>query len=172
MILSIDIGRRNLGWVIGNKETIKFGLYDIDEGKKYNSIIDRTRKIHELLGTLFSKYPIETVIIEKQVNKNTVAMELMYLFVSAAYFYCKSVILYPPRLKFTSLAINYSTKNKAHKKLSISLIKNYLERYYPNDYSEFMNYSKQDDISDAALMLLTYMYRGNSAELLKIKDSI
>ena len=173
MILSIDIGRRNLGWAVGNEESLEFGLYDLDgEKNKYLSILARTERIHNFLKSLFEKYNIETVIIEKQVNKNTVAMELMYLFVSAVYFYCKKVILYQPVKKFTTLAIKYSTKNKEHKKLVVDIVQNYLEKYNPEAYEEFKGYRKKDDISDAILMMLTYMYKTDKEELLKIKGPL
>ena len=169
MILSIDIGRRNLGYVIGNKESLTFGLYDIDEGKRGKGILYRTVRIHEFLKEKFDRYPIETVIIEKQVPKNIVAWELMCLFVSAAYIYTKNIVLYNPKRKFTSLSVDYTTKHKAHKKLAIDLVKNYLAKYKPEDYYFFETFTKQDDISDALLMLLTYMYKGNKKELMKIR---
>ena len=171
MILSIDIGRRNLGYVIGNKQSLTMGLYDIDEGKRGKGVLYRTVRIHEFLKEKFDKYPIEVVIIEKQVPQNKVAMEIMYLFVSAVYFYCKKVILYQPKRKFTSLSVNYTTKHKAHKKLAIDLVKNYLEKYKPEDYCIFESFTKQDDISDALLMMLTYMYKRDKEELMKIRDA-
>ena len=170
MILSIDIGRRNLGYVIGNKQSLTMGLYDIDEGKRGKGVLYRTVRIHEFLKEKFDKYPIEVVIIEKQVPQNKVAMEIMYLFVSAVYFYCKKVILYNPKRKFTSLSVNYTTKHKAHKKLAIDLVKNYLEKYKPEDYYIFETFTKQDDISDALLMMLTYMYKRDKEELMKIRS--
>ena len=171
MILSIDIGRRNLGYVIGNKQSLTMGLYDIDEGKRGKGVLYRTVRIHEFLKEKFDKYPIEVVIIEKQVPQNKVAMEIMYLFVSAVYFYCKKVILYNPKRKFTSLSVNYTTKHKAHKKLAIDLVKNYLEKYKPEDYYLFESFTKQDDISDALLMMLTYLFKGDKEELMKIRDA-
>ena len=173
MILSIDIGRRNLGWCIGDGKTIEFGLYDIDGARgKYLPILVRTERIHQFLDDLFAKYTIETVIIEKQVNRNTVAMELMNLFVATAYFYCKNIVLYSARLKFTTLGIEYSTKGKAHKKLSVDLVRNYLMRTDEKALREFRGYKKKDDISDAVLMMLTFLYKNDKEELVRLREKV
>ena len=83
-ILSIDIGIHNLGYSLYDVDNNKlfFDLYDIDEkiSKNDNIILSRTKIINDFVKNIFDKHNnINTVIIEKQVNVNTMAMELMYL---------------------------------------------------------------------------------------------
>ena len=119
---------------------------------------------------MFEKYLIKTVIIERQVNYNTMAMELMYLLTSAVYFFCQNIIIYDPKLKFSTLSLKYDVKNKQHKKLSINIVQSYLKRFHENLLEEFIKYDKKDDISDSLLMLLTYYYKNDKKKLLNIRS--
>ena len=117
-ILSIDIGIHNLGWCVmetnPNTPYLEFGLYDIDEdNKNKDTVLYRTAKVHEFVKQIFDIYNVSTVIIERQVNVNTMAMELMYSLVSSIYPYTRNIIIFDPKLKFTTLSLKYDTKNKS-----------------------------------------------------------
>ena len=178
-ILSIDIGIHNLGWSVmeTTKDTnnhipyLEFGLYDIDEDNKNKDIVlYRTAKVYEFVKQIFDKYNVLTVIIERQVNVNTMAMELMYSLVSSVYPYTRDIIIFDPKLKFTTLSLKYDTKSKQHKKLSVYIVYSYLHHKYPEHVNKFMSYTKRDDISDAVLMLLVYVYKSNKQELAIIRN--
>ena len=178
-ILSIDIGIHNIGYALYNIEEDKlyFDLYDVDShltsaDKKCNVVVVRTKYISTFVDNVFSKYNINKVIIERQVNNNTMAMELMYSLTACVYHYCKNIIIFDPKMKFTALGLTYTTKNKAHKKLSINIIYHYIQKYYPHLIEQFDNTEKQDDISDAMLMIFIYLNKGNVEGLMKIKDVI
>ena len=119
---------------------------------------------------IFDNYNVSTVIVERQVNVNTMAMELMYSLVSSIYPYTRDIIIFDPKLKFTTLSLKYDTKNKQHKKLSVCVVYNYLLHKYPEHVNKFMSYTKRDDISDAVLMLLVYVYKNNKQELATIRN--
>lgn len=192
--LSIDIGIHNLGYAIGlqNSAAIlhkqrneveaatiattlySFGLFDIDDKikKSANIVMERVRLVSMFLKQIFKNLPITIVIIERQVNTNVMAMELMYCVASCCYQYCRNIIIFDPKLKFTKLKIPYETKNKAHKKLSIKIIRNYISNYYEDLLERFVSYDKLDDISDAVFMLLVYSYNDNPAELKKLRKCI
>ena len=177
-ILSIDIGIHNLGWCVMNTTSedeqntfIDFDLYDIDkENNNKDIVLYRTAKVHEFVKQIFDKYSVSTVIVERQVNVNTMAMELMYSLVSAIYVYTNNIIIFDPKLKFTTLSLKYDTKSKQHKKLSIYIVYNYLRHKYPDLVNKFMSYSKRDDISDAILMLLVYVYKNDKHKLITIRN--
>lgn len=176
-ILSIDIGIHNIGYAVYDMTTeeIIFGLYDTDSqltsaDKKANVVVTRTKYIHMFISCMFSKYNIQKVIIERQVNNNTMAMELMYLITSAVYHFCKNIIIFDPKLKFTKLGLTYNTKNKAHKKLSIKIVKNFITKYHPQLLNTFNENAKQDDISDAILMILVHVNINDVDKLADIKE--
>ena len=178
VILSIDIGIHNLGYAIYDKNTINehktesllFDLYDLDENiekkdKKNNIVLTRAKYINKFIKDIFNEYNINVVIIERQVNTNTRAMELMYLLTATIYNYCSNIIIFDPKLKFTKTGLIYNTKNKAHKKLSIKVIETYLINNYPSLLQRFQQYDKKDDISDAVFMLLIYRFENNKNKL-------
>lgn len=174
-ILSIDIGIHNLGYSImnTNMSNINFGIFDLDkhiQKSSKNIVLDRIKYISMFIKQIFDKLNITKVIIERQVNNNTMAMELMYCIASTCYQYCSDIVIFDPKLKFTKLRINYDTKNKNHKKLSIKIMRNYITKYYPKYLDKFNSYDKQDDIADSLFMLLININEDNITELNKILE--
>lgn len=169
-LLSIDIGTSNLGYTFIDFDTehgladmgIRFGIFQIDAGKKVKDsiVIHRIKKVKEL----FSMFPIlDYVIIERQVNINTEAMELMYAIASAAMSRVSDncVTIFDPALKFTHYHLKYNTKGKAHKRLSIQIANEFLEKYYPELIDEFSTYEKKDDISDSLNQAIVWLRKNN-----------
>lgn len=166
MTLTIDIGIKNLGWAIINKENeLFFDVHDIEKEiipkniKKLGIINQRIYILKQFIDKLCSEYEITKIVIEKQVNSNTIAMELMYLLTTlcSEKVGIENTIIYDPKKKFTDLKINYDTRNKAHKKLSIELISKWLNENDKNNYEKLQNYSKKDDICDCIWMNLMFM---------------
>jgi Holliday junction resolvasome RuvABC endonuclease subunit len=163
MSLSIDIGIKNLGWsIIDAENNIDFGIYNVDEEivpkniKKIGVVHSRIWILKEFINGICDKNNINTIIIEKQVNRNTIAMELMYLLVTlcSEKVGIENVIIYDPKKKFTTLKMEYDTRNKAHKKKSIEIISRWLQENDKNNYVKLQNYDKKDDISDSIWMNL------------------
>ena len=150
-ILSFDIGVKNLALAVIEYPQISFKLNDISKAK---DALDRCRTVQELMRDV--KENVTAVVIEKQYPTNTVAMELMYSIISFALSFTDNIYLFPPKEKFDFLGLEYTTKNKAHKKLSVELAKKFLARNYPPLYQEFCRYSKQDDIADALNQALVF----------------
>ena len=152
-ILSIDIGVKNLAYAIITFPAVTFDVIDISKTK---DAIERCRLINRYIGNIIKENSIDTVVIEKQFLGNTVAMELMYSIITLALTLDRRVHLFDPKEKFVYLDLEYNTKNKAHKKLSVNIARNFLKNF-ENKYSCFMfqmlynfeKYKKQDDIADA-----------------------
>ena len=177
MYLSIDIGLKNLGYALYDKEhdELTFDVYDVDShlrNKRKDLVVSRSNILHDFIKDLFTKHDIGEVIIERQVNSNTQAMEMMYLLTGILTNYNVKVKIFDPKQKFTRLNIKYDTKNKAHKKLSVSIVKNYIKTTYPDLLERFTSYKKLDDISDAILMLFVEVYKKNTPMLCKLKGSM
>lgn len=162
--LSIDIGIRHLGYSILTTEGLIFDIFDIEDTykkdsrlKKINSVpVQRAYVLNEFLTRIINEYSIEKIIVERQVQTNTMAMEIMYCIISLCItkIPLENLIIYDPKKKFTDLHLKYTTKNKAHKKLSIAVCSETLERLYPALVESFNKHKKKDDIADSVLMNL------------------
>ena len=157
-LLSIDIGIKNLGWAYFNGEELTFDIYVIDDAHKKSKesvVIYRCRRIEEFFKQ-FEDKPIDYVVIERQVNNNTMAMELMYAITMKALTITENVCIFDPKLKFTFYKEEYTTKNKQHKKRSVEKAREYLTATHNDLLSLFETHEKLDDISDAINQGLTY----------------
>lgn len=162
--LSIDIGIRHLGYSILTADGLVFDIFDIEEAyikhpllKKINSVpVQRSYVLNQFLTDIIERYKIECIIVERQVQTNTIAMEIMYSIISLCItkIPLDALIIYDPKKKFTDLHLKYSTKNKEHKKLAIEVCRKYLIELYPSLLDQFDGHKKKDDISDSILMNL------------------
>ena len=171
-ILSIDIGYKNLGYTIFKIDRSKpitlrnivpyfdvFNMTAYTAKLKLNTVESRCIAVHAFFEDIAKKYNITRIIIEKQVPSNTIAMELMYSIYTKALQYCehKEIIIFDPKLKFSSINEEYDTKNKKHKRQSILYAGNAIKSMYPDLLQQFNNHSKKDDIADSFNMLLVNM---------------
>lgn len=162
--LSIDVGTRHLGYSILTNEGLIFDIFDIEDTynrdpklKKLDSIpVQRAYVLDQFLTDIIEKYSIERIIVERQVQTNIVAMEIMYSIISLCItkISLDALIIYDPKKKFTDLHLKYSTKNKEHKKLSINVCREKLAQLYPALLPSFEKHKKKDDIADSILMNL------------------
>ena len=162
--LSIDIGIRHLGYSILTNEGLIFDIFNIEDTynkdpklKKLNSVpVQRAYVLNQFLTDIIEEYSIERIIVERQVQTNTVAMEIMYSIISLCItkIPLDALIIYDPKKKFTDLHLKYSIKNKEHKKLSINVCREKLAQLYPALLPSFEKHKKKDDIADSILMNL------------------
>ena len=77
-------------------------------------------------------------------------------------------------MKFTSIGLNYDTKNKNHKKKSIELAKKLLSKLNNDELMErFLSNSKQDDIADAINQAIVWSYKNKkltSKQIIELYD--
>lgn len=174
--LSIDIGLKNLGYSVfttGTSESVEdgsstgtlfFGIFSIEEAianekslKKTNSVVvQRSYVLAKFLRELIEKYSIERVIVERQVQTNVAAMELMYSIISISLTMVdlKNLVIYDPKKKFSEMSLRYDTKNKKHKKLSVQTARVILNKYFQELVPSFEEHPKKDDLADSILMNL------------------
>lgn len=161
--LSIDLGLKHLGYAIirYDKEGIKrfedltlsFGLLDISRSSTVQSRC-------EVINQFISSERWDCVIVERQVHSNIRMMELMYSCVMCCVSHDINVQLFDPKMKFKN--IEYTTRNKQHKKLSINIFTDVLRQHYSMDLLQrFNNETKKDDIADAANQAITYLMNVN-----------
>ena len=171
-ILSLDLGIKNLGFaVIGyiktgpkhfNDLTISFDIFNIESQfkKKIDIVNNRCDAILKFFTDLLNEYGrFDYVIIERQVNRNTMAMELMYACAMACKTLCNvDMISFDPKDKFLKLGLPYTIEKKAHKRLSTRMARILINNYWPSLRNSFESYTKKDDISDAINQVLTWMF--------------
>lgn len=185
LVLSIDIGIKNLGWTmissshsfvennLQNYEDLSmgFGIYNITNNltNEASLVADRCMVVNKFFKDITAKFIIDYCIIERQVNTNTIAMELMYAITSTALCYLEkpsNLIIYDPKLKFKDLNITYNTKNKEHKKQSITYCKALLIELTNEELVEkFDTNKKQDDMADSFIQCLVWLAKNEKINL-------
>lgn len=170
-ILSIDLGIKNLGYAVieytktGPKTledlTVSFGIFNIEEQfkRKIDIVNNRCGAVLKFFTNMLETHgKFDRVIIERQVNRNTMAMELMYACAMACKVLCNiDMINFDPKDKFLKLGLPYSTTKKAHKKLSTYMARALISTQWPTMIKHFESHPKKDDISDALNQALTWM---------------
>lgn len=155
-ILSIDIGKKNLGYSIYNGIELKFGIFNITKYIKQYKLLEnmegRNTILLNWLKQLHKKYGINKIVVEKQVINNVVAMCIQSCIISFGILNNIEILSYDPKNKFTFSGDTYNSSKKEHKKLAIKYTENILLYYYPNQLEYFKSFTKQDDISDSILM--------------------
>lgn len=151
-VLSIDVGRKNLGWAFFGSE-IDFGLFNIDEKCKAvsNGEVSTARcaVIKRFFKSIIDIYGTpDFVIIERQVPNNAVCCCLMYSIITEAQEYSRVQVI-PAWEKFKTFGVKYTTKNKEHKKLSVKMAEELLGKK--------IDLPKKDDIADAVLQGAAYV---------------
>ncbi len=189
-VLSIDPGEVNLGWtlIVNNKSfktnkevdvedlSLKFNVFNfkclLDKlSKKYNSkVIARCKILKDFINQFTDKFIIEYFIVEQQVGTtNTKCMEIMSILCSLIMNYIddpEDIIVFKPQNKFTKLGIEYDSRNKAHKRLSINMCRATLMEITNNDLIElFDKHPKQDDVADSFNQAILWLTENNKIYL-------
>ena len=154
--LSIDIGKKNLGYSIYNNIDLKFGIFNITHHIKKNKLKEnmegRNRILLSWLNKLDIKYQFDKIIVEKQVINNVVAMCIQSCIISFSIINKIPIEIYDPKNKFVFTGDTYNSSKKEHKKLAIQYTMNLLKNSYPDKLDHFNSFVKKDDISDSILM--------------------
>lgn len=155
-ILSIDIGKKNLGYSIYDGTNLEFGIFNITQQLKLSklkqNIEGRNTVLINWLNEIKSKYNINKIVVEKQIIRNVVAMCIQSCIISFGLINLIDVFTFDPKNKFTFTGDNYNSKNKEHKKLVVKYTINLLTKLYPDKLDYLNSIPKQDDISDSIIM--------------------
>lgn len=168
LIVSIDIGRKNLGYTIAKASNFKntnihevifeSNVFDLKEdSRKGEIILQRVFALKKFITKIIND-EVECIIIERQVPNNLIAMELMYSICSIFSNYTSNIIIFDPKLKFTKLSQIYETKNKHHKLQSINNMRKIMDMIenpsFVNMRSLLSDVKKRDDMADSFNQLL------------------
>lgn len=159
IILSIDIGKKNLGYTIYSPNSkFRFGIFNITEELKKRKLKEniegRNTILIKWLTHIKHKYDITKIVVEKQVIRNVVAMCIQSCITSYAIMKKIEIISFDPKLKFKFTGDTYNSQKKEHKKLAIKYATKTINEIKPKAIKKFSLYKKQDDISDSIVMAL------------------
>ena len=164
LIISIDIGEKNLGYTLARVSTIPFKLDDVEftsgvfnyKNSGKNVVIARISSLHAFFKSIIDD-EVKCAIVERQVSFNNVAMELMYAVTGILYSYTSDIYIFDPKMKFTHIGQQYNTKNKNHKKQSIENMKTVLTHIDKPLLSKTLDEAeKKDDIADSFNQFVIY----------------
>jgi hypothetical protein len=156
MYLSIDVGIKNLAFIIYNKTIIEWKVLELCEtnANKVN-MIDLGIKMFHLFEKEFHQ-KFDTVIIENQIGPSAIRMKNLQGMIAMYFIQKGSNVVYwssGNKLRFMKMKTTY----KERKKLSILITECILKEFYPT-YSISKN-KKKDDLADCFLQLLDYLVK-------------
>ena len=158
-VLSLDIGTKNFGFTLiryhSGQFKFFFNTFDLD-----TQIDQRYTKLKGFIQKCVNTYKVSYVFIEKQVNRNIVAMCLMYMVfsISCEYVPVENVKLFIPLDKFKVFSLPYCTEKKKHKKQSVEYALNFLSNTHEKSYDKLQGFKKKDDIADSLNQGLVGMF--------------
>ena len=157
MYLSIDVGIKNLAYIIYDKTIIEWGIIELCEtnANKAN-MIDLGKKIFVLFEKQFTMH-FDEVIIENQIGPSAIRMKNIQGMVTM-YFIQKGseVVYWSSGNKLRFMKKNKSTY-KERKKLSILITNCIVKEFYPTH--DISKHKKKDDLADCFLQLLDYLVK-------------
>jgi hypothetical protein len=156
MYLSIDVGIKNLAFIIYHKTIIEWKVLELCEtnANKVN-MIDLGIKMFHLFEKEFQQ-TFDTVIIENQIGPSAIRMKNLQGMIAMYFIQKGSNVVYwssGNKLRFMKMKTTY----KERKKLSILITECILKEFYPT-YSISKN-KKKDDLADCFLQLLDYLVK-------------
>tara|TARA_B100001059_G_C17668725_1_gene493361 strand:- start:43 stop:624 length:582 start_codon:yes stop_codon:yes gene_type:complete len=174
ILLSIDVGIRNLAYVIirvndiDDHEILKWDVLELIEPHEKANTAQNTcigKSLCSQFDEILPDFDISLVLIENQIGQNAIKMKTiqgminMYFVMRAYDISC--IINYNAvhKLKLF-LGNNVKTTYAQRKKLSKQITKSLCETYYGSCMIEFYSsYKKQDDLADCLLQALDYIQK-------------
>jgi hypothetical protein len=159
MYISIDVGIKNLAFVLYDKDIIEWKVIELcdktQNASKLN-MIDVGKKLYEALETI--KGPIETIIIENQIGQNAIRMKMLqgmitYHFLSKGY----TNIHYWNAGNKLKRYIKGKTTYSQRKKYSVQITREIIQKSFPAQETYFETHKKKDDLADCFLQLLDFL---------------
>jgi hypothetical protein len=136
MYLSIDVGIKNLAFVVYDKTIIEWKVIELcDTNANKANIIDLCKKIYEMFEKEFVNKHFKTVIIENQIGPSAIRMKSIQGMITMYFIQKGSEVIYWNATNKLRRFIKKSTY-KERKKLSI-LITNCIIKEHYNSYEEY-----------------------------------
>jgi hypothetical protein len=156
MYLSIDVGIKNLAYIVYDKTILEWGIIELCEtnANKAN-MIELGKKIFILFEKQFAQ-KFEEVIIENQIGPSAIRMKNIQGMITMYFIQKGSNVVYwnsGNKLRFMKMKTTY----KERKKLSILITNCIVKEFYPQH--DISKHKKKDDLADCFLQLLDYLVK-------------
>ena len=156
MYLSIDVGIKNLAYIIYDKTIIDWGIIELCEtnANKAN-MIELGKKIFILFEKKFTMH-FNEVIIENQIGPSAIRMKNIQGMITMYFIQKGSDVVYwnsGNKLRFMKMKTTY----KERKKLSILITNCIIKEFYPTH--DISKHKKKDDLADCFLQIIDYLVK-------------
>jgi hypothetical protein len=156
MYLSIDVGIKNLAYIVYDKTIIEWGILELCEtnANKAN-MIDLGKKICTLFEKQFTMH-FDEVIIENQIGPSAIRMKNIQGMITMYFIQKGSEVVYwnsGNKLRFMKMKTTY----KERKKLSILITNCIIKEFYPTH--DISKHKKKDDLADCFLQIIDYLVK-------------
>tara|TARA_B110000008_G_C16969092_1_gene563197 strand:- start:1849 stop:2430 length:582 start_codon:yes stop_codon:yes gene_type:complete len=174
ILLSIDVGIRNLAYVIirvndiDDHEILKWDVLELIEPHEKANTAQNTcigKSLCNQFDAILPEFDISLVLIENQIGQNAIKMKTIQGMINM-YFVMRDyeisrIINYNAVHKLKPFLGNHvKTTYAQRKKLSKQITKTLCETYYGHCMIEFYSsYKKQDDLADCLLQALDYIQK-------------
>jgi hypothetical protein len=172
IIISIDVGIRNLAYVIikikglNDNEILEWDVLELCEKNVKACMVDNIEigeNIKKIMNEKFNKYKFDKIIIENQIGKNAIKMKSIQGMLNMYFIMCgygkNEILNYNAIHKLKpfiekGIKTTYTERKKISKNITYNLCKNYYGSDLLNYYTTF---KKKDDLADCLLQCLDYI---------------
>ena len=156
MYLSIDVGIKNLAYIIYDKTIIDWGIIELCESNANKAnMIELGKKIFILFEKKFTMQ-FKEVIIENQIGPSAIRMKNIQGMITMYFIQKGSEVVYwnsGNKLRFMKMKTTY----KERKKLSILITNCIIKEFYPTH--DISKHKKKDDLADCFLQIIDYLVK-------------
>jgi len=159
MYISIDVGIKNLAYVVYDKDIIEWKVIELCDKSQNASklnMIEVGKKLHEALEMI--QFPVTEIIIENQIGQNAIRMKMLQGMITF-YFISKGMtnIHYWNAGNKLKRFIKTKTTYSQRKKYSVQITREIVSKSFPSQTSYFETHKKKDDLADCLLQLLDFL---------------
>lgn len=157
--VSIDVGIKNLAYIIYNSDTssiLEWNVLELCKEKSTNvNLIDIGKNMDESFHCIFSKYSIDRVVIENQIGQNAIRMKTLQGMITMYFIQIgiKDIYHWNACHKLKDYDIPKKTTYSQRKKLSIQITHDIIKNEYCDWMEFFLSHKKKDDLADCFLQL-------------------
>ena len=164
MIISIDVGIKNLAYIIhDNNKIIEWKVVELcpkgTNASKAN-LIDIGIEVYKAFENI--THSIDNVVIENQIGMNAIRMKTIQGMITM-FFISKGVesgqIQYWNALNKLKRFVKGKTSYTQRKKYSIAITRLLIQEIYPEHIEYFETHKKKDDLADCFLQLLDFLVK-------------
>jgi|SaaInlStandDraft_4_1057021.scaffolds.fasta_scaffold123008_2 hypothetical protein len=161
--LSIDVGIKNLGYIIYDTDLSRIIKWDIimlcETNASKVDMITLGKTMNEKFKETFTPYQIDYVIIENQIGFNAIRMKSVQSMVTMYFIHngIDNICYWNASNKLKDYGLPKKTTYAQRKKESINITKSQITEHYPEYLDFFMSHKKKDDLADAYLQYVSYI---------------